>query len=57
MNYASLHQCVLDLEKHGHLIRVVEEVDPYLEMAEIHRFNHVTISVVFVGHGDILIRG
>ncbi len=25
-----------DLEKHGHLIRIKEEVDPYLEMAAIH---------------------
>jgi 4-hydroxy-3-polyprenylbenzoate decarboxylase len=27
----------MDLEKHGHLIRVREEVDPNLEMAAIHR--------------------
>lgn len=27
---------MLDLEKHGHLIRIKEEVDPYLEMAAIH---------------------
>lgn len=26
-----------DLEKHGHLVRVKEEIDPYLEMAEIQR--------------------
>lgn len=25
-----------DLEKHGHLVRIKEEVDPYLEMAAIH---------------------
>lgn len=35
--YHSLNECVLDLEKHGHLIRIRQEVDPYLEMAEIHR--------------------
>ncbi len=35
MKYASLEQCVLDLEKNGHLIRIKEEVDPYLEMASI----------------------
>ncbi len=29
--------CVRDLEKHGHLIRIKEVVDPNLEMAEIHR--------------------
>lgn len=37
MAYSSMMECVLDLEKHGHLIRIKEEVDPYLEMAEIHR--------------------
>ena len=37
MRYRSLRACVLDLEKHGQLIRVKEEVDPYLEMAEIQR--------------------
>jgi 4-hydroxy-3-polyprenylbenzoate decarboxylase len=36
MGYSSLAECVSDLEKHGHLIRIKEEVDPYLEMAAIH---------------------
>lgn len=36
MGYKSLAACVADLEKHGHLIRIKEEVDPYLEMAAIH---------------------
>ena len=36
MNYATLESCLIDLEKHGHLVRVKEEVDPYLEMAAIH---------------------
>ena len=36
MNYASLEQCLLDLEKNTHLIRIKEEVDPYLEMAAVH---------------------
>lgn len=36
MGYKSLAECVSDLEKHGHLIRIKEEVDPYLEMAAIH---------------------
>lgn len=35
MAYQSLQECVQDLEKHGHLIRIKEEVDPYLEMAAI----------------------
>jgi 4-hydroxy-3-polyprenylbenzoate decarboxylase len=36
MAYKSLEECLLDLEKHGQLLRVKEEVDPYLEMAAIH---------------------
>jgi 4-hydroxy-3-polyprenylbenzoate decarboxylase len=36
MGYPSLQACVTDLEKHGHLIRIKQEVDPYLEMAAIH---------------------
>jgi 4-hydroxy-3-polyprenylbenzoate decarboxylase len=36
MGYKSLAACVIDLEKEGHLVRVKEEVDPYLEMAAIH---------------------
>jgi 4-hydroxy-3-polyprenylbenzoate decarboxylase len=32
----SLEECLLDLEKQGQLIRIKEEVDPYLEMAAIH---------------------
>lgn len=34
--YQNLQECINDLEKHGHLIRIREEVDPYLEMAAIH---------------------
>lgn len=37
MRYRSLHACVQDLEKHGHLVRISQEIDPYLEMAEIQR--------------------
>ncbi len=37
MSYKSLKECVLDLEKHGKLLRVKTEVDPDLEIAEIHR--------------------
>lgn len=37
MGYRSLRECVLDLERNGHLVRVTEEVDPTLEMAEIQR--------------------
>ena len=36
MGYQNLAECVADLEKHGHLLRIKEEVDPYLEMAAIH---------------------
>ena len=37
MSYRSLKECALDLEKTGQLIRIKTEVDPDLEMAEIHR--------------------
>lgn len=36
MAYASLEECLIDLEKNGHLVRIKEEVDPHLEMAAIH---------------------
>ncbi|MHA6529684.1 UbiD family decarboxylase [Paenibacillus sp. BAC0078] len=36
MRYRSMEECIMDLEKHGHLIRIHEEVDPHLEMAAIH---------------------
>jgi len=38
--YRSLAECVADLEAHGNLIRIPDEVDPYLEMAAIHRRVH-----------------
>ena len=36
MAYSSLEECLIDLEKNGQLVRIKEEVDPYLEMAAIH---------------------
>ena len=36
MTYRNLYECLADLEKHGHLVRIAEEVDPHLEMAAIH---------------------
>lgn len=36
MAYSSLEECLLDLERNGHLVRIKEEVDPHLEMAAIH---------------------
>ena len=35
--YRSMEHCVRDLDKHGQLLRIKSEVDPNLEMAEIHR--------------------
>jgi len=35
MAYKNLADCIQDLEKNGHLIRIKEEVDPHLEMAAI----------------------
>lgn len=37
MAYSSLKAAALDLERHGKLVRIPTEVDPHLEMAEIHR--------------------
>ncbi len=37
MGYSTLRQAVNDLDRHGHLLRMPVEVDPYLEMAEIQR--------------------
>ncbi len=37
MRYRTLRQCVEDLAKNGHLLRLGEEVDARLEAAEIHR--------------------
>lgn len=37
MSYKSLSEAAKDLEKNGQLIRIKEEVDPNLEIAEIHR--------------------
>lgn len=37
MGYGSTRECMDDLEKHGHVLRIAEEVDPHLEMAEIQR--------------------
>ncbi len=36
MTYKGLKDCIEDLEKNGHLVRIKEEVDPNLEMATIH---------------------
>lgn len=36
MAYKSLQDCIDDLENSGQLIRIKEEVDPYLEIAAIH---------------------
>ncbi len=42
MAYKSLQDCIDDLDKTGQLIRIKEEVDPYLEMAAIHLRIHKT---------------
>jgi 4-hydroxy-3-polyprenylbenzoate decarboxylase len=36
MIYHSLSECVNDLERQGHLVRIKEEIDPNLEMAALH---------------------
>ena len=49
MGYPSLQACLADLEKNGHLIRIKEEVDPYLQMAAIHLrvFEHQGPAILF----------
>jgi 4-hydroxy-3-polyprenylbenzoate decarboxylase len=37
MSYSSMQACVADLDRHGKLLRIKEEVDPNLDMAAIHR--------------------
>lgn len=37
MKHPSLRAAVDDLEKHGKLVRITEELDPHLEVAEVHR--------------------
>jgi 4-hydroxy-3-polyprenylbenzoate decarboxylase len=36
MPYQSLEECLLHLERNGHLVRIKETVDAHLEMAAIH---------------------
>lgn len=40
MIYKSINECINDLERTGQLLRIQEAVDPYLEMASIHRQVH-----------------
>src|ERR1700761_8940374 len=49
MGYPNLQACIADLEKHGHLIRIKEEVDPHLQMAAIHLrvFEHEGPAILF----------
>jgi 4-hydroxy-3-polyprenylbenzoate decarboxylase len=37
MGYRNLRQCIVDLERTGQLVRIEQEIDPYLEAAEVHR--------------------
>ena len=49
MGYPSLQTCIDDLEKNGQLIRIKEQVDPYLQMAAIHLrvFEHSGPAILF----------
>ncbi|MBY0513250.1 MAG: UbiD family decarboxylase, partial [Gemmataceae bacterium] len=37
MGYRNLWQCVADLERTGQLVRIEQEIDPYLEAAQVQR--------------------
>jgi 4-hydroxy-3-polyprenylbenzoate decarboxylase len=47
--YKNLEQALIDLESIGELIRISDEVDPHLEMAEIHKqvFNKKGPAILF----------
>ena len=49
MGYKSLEHCIIDLEKHGHLLRIRDEVDPHLEISAIHleEFNKAGKAIYF----------
>lgn len=49
MGYPSLQACIADLEKNGRLVRIKEQVDPYLQMAAIHLrvFEHEGPAILF----------
>jgi 4-hydroxy-3-polyprenylbenzoate decarboxylase len=49
MGYPSLEACVLDLERHGELVRIDTGVDPYLEMAAIQMrvYEHAGPALLF----------
>lgn len=40
MIYRSMEECIYDLENNGQLVRIQEEIDPYLEMAQLHMKVH-----------------
>src|SRR5262245_32936227 len=40
MGYRNLRECITDLERTGQLVRIEQEIDPYLEAAEVHRRVH-----------------
>ncbi len=49
--YNSLRHCIEDLDRQRQLLRIKEPVDPYLEMAEIHRRIHaVEGPAIFFEH-------
>ncbi len=37
MGYRNLTECILDLDRAGQLVRIVQEIDPHLEAAEVQR--------------------
>ena len=49
MSYKNLRECIADLEKHGQLIHIKEEIDPYLQMAAIHLrvYEHKGPAILF----------
>ena len=62
MGYRTLAECVSDLERHKHLVRVDTEVDARLEVAEIQRkrgplvVETYTLSLLSGRKGDVFDR-
>jgi 4-hydroxy-3-polyprenylbenzoate decarboxylase len=48
MGYRSLQECLADLARTSQLVRIEQEIDPYLEAAEVHRR-------VYQAHGPALL--
>ena len=56
MGYRNLQQCVADLAATGQLVRIEEQVDPCLEMAEVQRrvFRAGGPAILWIGPSGVV---